>query len=207
MSSHIGRLWEEAVRRPLERVDSVDFGAPAPAMCKRKKAIPKLLQREYPQQRKIICQQHEGNLQRPASCQHSGVVRVHPGLASWGILSRPCGTGPSLSSTPRTTPDFLHATLDRSAYAAFFTESRTRLLDSIKLHRKSGSVLGYSQPSRRDWFRYTLIAALFSESAVQIARSKKANLEKPVAEMSPKGGQIRCVYMGTVPFPSEGSSL
>jgi hypothetical protein len=54
------------------------------------------------------------------------------------ILSRPCGTGPSLSPTPRTTPDFLHATLDRSAYAAFFTESRTRQLDSIKLHRKSG---------------------------------------------------------------------
>jgi hypothetical protein len=35
------------------------------------------------------------------------------------------------SSKPRTDPDFLHATLDRSAYAAFFTESRTRLLGSI----------------------------------------------------------------------------
>jgi hypothetical protein len=50
-----------------------------------------------------------------------------------------------------TTLDFLHAALDRSAYAAFFTESRTRLLDSTKLHRKSGFVLGYSQPSLRDW--------------------------------------------------------
>ena len=35
-------------------------------------------------------------------------------------------------------PDFLHAALDRSAYAAFFTESRTKLLGSTKLHRKSG---------------------------------------------------------------------
>jgi hypothetical protein len=39
---------------------------------------------------------------------------------------------------PRTDPDFLRATLERSAYAAFFTESRTRLLGSTKLHRKSG---------------------------------------------------------------------
>src|ERR1700678_4299646 len=44
-----------------------------------------------------------------------------------------CGPG-----SPRTDPDFLHSALDRSAYAAFFTESRTRLLGSIKLHRKSG---------------------------------------------------------------------
>jgi hypothetical protein len=51
---------------------------------------------------------------------------------------------------PRTTPDFLYVALDTSAYAAFFTESRTRLSDSNKLHRKSGSVLGYSQPSLRD---------------------------------------------------------
>jgi hypothetical protein len=33
-------------------------------------------------------------------------------------------------SLPRTTPDFLYAALDTSAYAAFFTESRTRLSDS-----------------------------------------------------------------------------
>ena len=51
-----------------------------------------------------------------------------------------------LSSKPRTTPDFLYAALDSSAYAAFFTESRTRLLGSATLHRKSRSVLGYSQP-------------------------------------------------------------
>jgi hypothetical protein len=63
--------------------------------------------------------------------QHSRAVQVHPGLA----------------------PDFLHAALDRSAYAAFFTESRTRLLGSIKLHRKSGSVLGHSQPSPFDKLR------------------------------------------------------
>jgi hypothetical protein len=36
-------------------------------------------------------------------------------------------------------PDFLYAALDRSACAAFFTESRRRLVDSNKLHRKSGS--------------------------------------------------------------------
>jgi|SRR5580658_7934942 hypothetical protein len=53
-----------------------------------------------------------------------------------------------------------------------------RLIDSTKLHRKSGSVLGYSQPSLRDWSRYTLIADLFSASAVQIGRSKKASSDK-----------------------------
>jgi hypothetical protein len=47
---------------------------------------------------------------------------------------------------PRTALDFLYAALDASAYAAFL-ESRTRLSDSYKLHRKSGYVLGYSQPS------------------------------------------------------------
>jgi hypothetical protein len=52
-----------------------------------------------------------------------------------------------LMRKPRTTPDFLYAALDRSAYAAFFTESCMRLIDSTKLHRKSGYVLGYFQPS------------------------------------------------------------
>ncbi len=174
MSSHTGRLWDVAVSRPLAGAVSVDVGALAMCNVQAQNAIPKLLRHEYPQQRKINCQRHEGNLQSPTTCQHSLVIRVHPGLVSWGILSRPCGTGPSLSSKPRTTPDFLHATLDRSAYAAFFTESRTRLLDSIKLHRESGHVLGYSQPSLRDWFRYILIADLFSASAVQIGRSKKS---------------------------------
>jgi hypothetical protein len=51
---------------------------------------------------------------------------------------------------PRTAPDFLYAAPARSAYAAFFTESRMRLVDSNKPNRKSGSVLGYSQPSLRD---------------------------------------------------------
>ena len=67
-----------------------------------------------------------------------------------GIFSRPCGTGSSLESLPRTTPDFLYAAPDGSAYAAFFTESRMRLIDSTKPNRKSGYVLGYSQPSLRD---------------------------------------------------------
>jgi hypothetical protein len=52
-------------------------------------------------------------------------------------------------SQPRTIPDFLHAALETSAYAAFFTESRTRLRDSTT-HRKSGFVLGCFQPSLRD---------------------------------------------------------
>ena len=39
-------------------------------------------------------------------------------------------------------PDFLHAALARSAYAAIFTEGPTRLLESTNLHRKSGCVLG-----------------------------------------------------------------
>jgi hypothetical protein len=63
-----------------------------------------------------------------------------PSLRDWSALV----------TVPRTAPDFLYAALDTSAYAAFFTESRTRLSDSNKLHRKSGSVLGYSQPSLRD---------------------------------------------------------
>ncbi len=74
-------------------------------------------------------------------------IRVYPGPVSWVILSRPFGTCHAARSNPRTAPDFLHAALDRSAYAAFFTESRTRLFDSTKLHRKSGYVLGYFQPS------------------------------------------------------------
>jgi hypothetical protein len=62
----------------------------------------------------------------------------------------PYGTSRAALLNPGLTPDFLHAALDRSAYAAFFTESRMGLSDSTKLHRKSGSVLGYSQPSLRD---------------------------------------------------------
>jgi hypothetical protein len=50
----------------------------------------------------------------------------------------------------RLDPDFLYAALDTSAYAAFLTESRMRLIDSNKLHRKPGSILGNSQPSLRD---------------------------------------------------------
>jgi len=79
---------------------------------------------------------------------------LKPRIASWDILSRPfdklrAGSSGLVSCCqilPRTPPDFLHAALERSAYAAFFTESRARLLGSTKLHRKSGSVLGYSQP-------------------------------------------------------------
>jgi hypothetical protein len=53
-------------------------------------------------------------------------------------------------SAPRIPPDFLYAALDTSAYAAFFTESRMKLIDSNKLNRKSGSILGNSQSSLRD---------------------------------------------------------
>jgi hypothetical protein len=51
-----------------------------------------------------------------------------PSLRDWVVLE----------PIPRTTPDFLYAALGTSAYAAFFTESRTRLCGSNKLHRKSG---------------------------------------------------------------------
>jgi hypothetical protein len=37
-----------------------------------------------------------------------------------------------------TDPDFRYAALDKSAYAAFFTESRMRFIDSDEFHRKSG---------------------------------------------------------------------
>ena len=43
-------------------------------------------------------------------------------------------------------------------------------------------VLGYSQPSLRDWSRYALIVDLFSASAVQIGAIEKANLEKTGSE-------------------------
>jgi hypothetical protein len=39
-------------------------------------------------------------------------------------------------------------------------------------------VLGYSQPSLRDWSLSALVAVLFLASAVQISGSKKANLVK-----------------------------
>ena len=50
--------------------------------------------------------------------------------------------------------------------------------------RTQHCVLGYSQPSLRDCSRYTLIADLFSASAVQINRSRKANLDKPDSQPS-----------------------
>jgi hypothetical protein len=56
----------------------------------------------------------------------------------------------SFHMLPGIPPDFLYAALDASAYAAFFTESRVRLIDSNQLNRKSGSILGYFQPSLRD---------------------------------------------------------
>jgi hypothetical protein len=73
--------------------------------------------------------------------QDSVLGNFQPSLAG---LGRPLGIVPS------TAPDFLYATLDTSAYAAFFTESRMRLIDPTKLNRKSRSVQGYSQPSLRD---------------------------------------------------------
>ena len=59
--------------------------------------------------------------------------------------SRPFGTTPIASPLPRTAPDFLYAALDISACAAFFTESRMRLILSTNPNRKSGYVLGYFQ--------------------------------------------------------------
>jgi hypothetical protein len=47
---------------------------------------------------------------------------------------------------PSTPPDFLYAALDISACAAFFTESRMKLIFSTNPNRKFGYVLGYFQP-------------------------------------------------------------
>src|SRR5580704_386175 len=58
-----------------------------------------------------------------------GICPSKPGLASWEIFSRPSGTGGGSHVSPSTAPDFLYAALDTSAYAAFFTESRMRLVD------------------------------------------------------------------------------
>src|SRR5580698_5156026 len=58
---------------------------------------------------------------------------------SWATLSRPFGT----ERVPTRCPG-------QVCVCGFLTESRTRLLGPTKLHRKPGSVLGYSQPSLRD---------------------------------------------------------
>jgi CheY-like chemotaxis protein len=47
---------------------------------------------------------------------------------------------PTSSTENSGDPDFLYATLDKSAYAAFFTESRMMFTDSDELHRKSGGI-------------------------------------------------------------------
>jgi hypothetical protein len=75
---------------------------------------------------------------------------VHPGLTSWVILSRPCGTDRVVNPYPGLPRISCTLLWTRLRYAAFFTESRTKLSHFTKLHRKSGSVLGYSQPSLRD---------------------------------------------------------
>ncbi len=59
-----------------------------------------------------------------------------PSLRDWSVFR----------ISPRTTPDFLYAALDTSAYAVPARRDRTRVIDSTELHRKSRSVLGYSQP-------------------------------------------------------------
>ena len=74
-------------------------------------------------------------------CQHSRVVQVHPGLTSWGIFSRPYGTG-----------------LDGNVYPGL----------------TSWAIL--SRPCGTD--RDLLVADLLLANAVQISRSKKANLAK-----------------------------
>jgi hypothetical protein len=45
-------------------------------------------------------------------------------------------------------------------------------------------VLGYFQPSLRDWSRYTFMAGLFSTSAVQIGQLKNLNLDKSEVQPS-----------------------
>jgi hypothetical protein len=73
--------------------------------------------------------------------------RKGPGTASWEFSAVPVrqaqgrlfGAGSERLSLPRTAPDFLYAALDIVACAAFFTESRMRLILSTNPNRKSGT--------------------------------------------------------------------
>jgi hypothetical protein len=80
MLSHTGRLWNVAVSRPLVGAVSVDGGALAMCNVHAQNAIPKLLRHEYPQQRKINCQRHEGNLQSLSAFE------CGPGLPRTSVL-------------------------------------------------------------------------------------------------------------------------
>jgi hypothetical protein len=43
------------------------------------------------------------------TCRHLRAVQVHPGLTSWVILSRPCGTDPCCHLNPGLRPGLLSA--------------------------------------------------------------------------------------------------
>src|SRR5580692_3167057 len=65
-------------------------------------------------------------------------VQVHPGLTSWDIFSRPCGTGLGCYLYPGLRPGLLSAVPAGLVSVVIFTQD---------------FVLGYSQPSLRDWSR------------------------------------------------------
>jgi hypothetical protein len=83
----------------------------------------------------LIFANERGPRLRPGNSQPSPFDKLRAG--SSGLLRSPL--------LPRTAPDFLHAALDIFACAAFFTESRMRLILSTNLDRKFGYVLGYFQ--------------------------------------------------------------
>ena len=102
---------------------------------------------------------------------------------------------------PRTAPDFLYAALDMSAYAAFFTESRMRLIDSTKPNRKSGFVLGYFQPSLRDWYRHNPDGWLVFGECCPNEPLEKPNLDKSYSQASLRD-LLRPIRRVPVPGPS-----
>jgi hypothetical protein len=65
-------------------------------------------------------------------------VQVHPGLTSWDIFSRPCGTGLGCYLYPGLRPGLLSAVPTGLVSVVISTQD---------------FVLGYSQPSLRDWSR------------------------------------------------------
>jgi hypothetical protein len=86
-----------------------------------------------------------------------------------GNFSRPCGTARWHLLTQDLPPDFLHAALDGSACAAFFTESRMRLIDSTRPDRNPG-------PS---W------ATLSRPYGTQFGRPERSEVEGPAVTSSP----------------------
>jgi hypothetical protein len=75
---------------------------------------------------------------------------VNPGLHPGKFSAPSTGSGQAVRdlikphNVPSTSPGFLYAALERSAYAAFFTESRIRLIESMQRQRACSCGAGSS---------------------------------------------------------------